>query len=95
MDYIQGTTLAQRKQLKGSYDKSDVKAAAAAVQQLINIKMPPGTAPGPIGGGVIGHNFFLECYSALRYPSANCWDRVATALTCMDSSTAVTNSLSP
>ena len=69
MDYVQGTTLAERKQHKGSYDKSDLNAAAAAVQQLINIKMPPGTAPGPIGGGVIGHNFFLECYSALRYPS--------------------------
>ena len=69
MDFVQGSTLAQRKKLKGSYDKSDIKAAAAAIQQLTNIKMPAGTAPGPIGGGRIGHDFFVECFSELEYPS--------------------------
>lgn len=31
--------------------------------------MPAGTAPGPVGDGLIGHDFFVEELSALRYPS--------------------------
>jgi hypothetical protein len=69
MDFVQGTTLAQRKSPAGNYYKNDVKAVAAAVQQLTDIKMPTGTAPGPIGGGLIGHDFFVERLSALKYPT--------------------------
>lgn len=69
MDFVQGATLAQRKSSKGSYNKNDLKAVAAAVQQLIDIKIPAGTTPGPVGGGYIGHDFFLECLSALKYPT--------------------------
>ena len=69
MDFVTGTTLAQRKSPKGNYHKDDINAAAAAVKQLTDIKMPAGTAPGPVGGGRIGHNFFDECLSALKYPT--------------------------
>ena len=69
MDFVQGATLAQRKSPTGSYYKKDTKAVAAAVQQLINIKMPMDTAPGPVGGGLIGHDFFVECLSSIKYPS--------------------------
>jgi hypothetical protein len=67
MDFVRGTTLAERKSPKGNYDKNDIEAVAAAFQQLIDIKMPPGTAPGPVGGGCIGHDFFVDCLSALQY----------------------------
>ena len=69
MDFVQGVTIAERKLPKGNYDKNDIKAVAAAVQQLINIKMPPGTTPGPVGGGRIGHDFFVDCLSTLKYPT--------------------------
>jgi hypothetical protein len=69
MDFVQGTTLAQRKSPKGNYYKNDIKAVAAAVQQLTDIKMPAGTAPGPVGGGRIGHDLFVECLSTLIYPT--------------------------
>jgi hypothetical protein len=67
MDFVQGTTLAQRKSPGGNYYKKDIKAVAAAFQQLTDIKMPAGTAPGPVGGGRIGHDFFVDCLSALKY----------------------------
>jgi hypothetical protein len=69
MDFVRGTTLAERKSPAGNYYKNDIKAVAAAVQQLTDIKMPTGTAPGPVGGGLIGHDFFVECLSALKYPT--------------------------
>ena len=54
MDFVQGTTFAERKSPKGNYYKNDIKVVATAVQQLTDIKMPAGTAPGPFGGGCIG-----------------------------------------
>lgn len=69
MDFVQGTTFAQRKSPKGNYYKDDIEAVAAAFRQLTNIKMPAGTAPGPVGGGLIGHDFFVDCLSALKYPT--------------------------
>jgi len=69
MDFVQGTTLAQRKSPKGYYYKKDIEAVATAVQQLTDIKMPMGTAPGPVGGGYIDHDFFVDCLSALEYPT--------------------------
>ena len=56
-----------RKSPSGNYYKKDIKAVAAAFQQLTDIKMPAGTAPGPIGGGRIGHDFFVDCLSTLKY----------------------------
>jgi hypothetical protein len=31
--------------------------------------MPTDAAPGPISSGLIGHDFFVECLSALKYPT--------------------------
>ena len=47
MDFVHGETIAERKFPEGNYHKKDIEAVAAAVQQLIGIKIPPGTAPGP------------------------------------------------
>ncbi|TRM70298.1 hypothetical protein BD626DRAFT_26966 [Schizophyllum amplum] len=58
MDFVQGTTIAQRKALKGGYLVDDKIAVAAAIQQLISIKVPATTAPGPVGGGRIRHMLF-------------------------------------
>ncbi|PIL29040.1 hypothetical protein GSI_09088 [Ganoderma sinense ZZ0214-1] len=69
MDYVQGATPAQRKSPAGYYQKKDIQAVAAALQQLISIRMPTGTAPGPVGGGLIGHDFFVDDLSTLPYPS--------------------------
>ncbi|KAI0324548.1 hypothetical protein GY45DRAFT_1262642 [Cubamyces sp. BRFM 1775] len=69
MDFVLGATIARRKSPSGSYDKNDIKAVAAAVQQLINIRMPANTAPGPVGGGFIGHDFFVESLSSITYSS--------------------------
>ena len=46
-----------------------MEAVAAAVQRLTDIQMPAGTAPGPIGGKRIGHNFFVDDLSTLVYPT--------------------------
>ena len=51
------------------WHSADIKATAAGFKQLTDIKMPAGTAPGPVGGGFIGHDFFVECLSALEYPT--------------------------
>ena len=69
MDFVQGTTLAKRKSPEGKYYEKDIKAVATGFKQLTDIKMPAGTAPGPVGGGFIGHDFFVECLSALEYPT--------------------------
>lgn len=69
MEYVEGTTFAKRKSSTGKYEKADIEAVANAVRRLTDIKMPPGTAPGPIGSGCIGHDFFVECLSTLEYPT--------------------------
>lgn len=66
MDFVRGSTLAQRKS-EGHYKKKDIRAVAAAVRQLTNITIPAGTTPGPVGGGLIGHDFFVDCLSAIPY----------------------------
>ncbi|KAI5992973.1 hypothetical protein EDD15DRAFT_2367773 [Pisolithus albus] len=66
-DYVRGETIANRKSPTGNYYKKDVKAAVAAVKRLINITMPADTAPGPVGGGLIGNSFFVECMSSREY----------------------------
>jgi hypothetical protein len=47
---------------------SDVDLVATAVQSLINIPSPTST-PGPVGGGVIEHPFFIERTSSIWYES--------------------------
>jgi len=69
MDFVQGVTLEQCKSPNGGYYKKDLEAVAAAFWQLTEIKMPADTAPGPVGGGRIGHDFFNECRSMLEYPT--------------------------
>ena len=69
MDFVSGKTVADRKSLiTGKYQEEDLKAAVSAVRQLIELRVPAGTPPGPIGGGTIGHDFFIECRSAVKYP---------------------------
>ena len=58
MEYIDG-------QICGD---SDVALVAAAVQSLITIPSPT-SAPGPVGGGVIEHPFFIERTSSIWYES--------------------------
>lgn len=57
MEYIQGSDCSQ----------SDVIKVAAAVQQLISLRIPATNAPGPVGGGRITHRFFVEWTSAVPY----------------------------
>lgn len=47
---------------------ADVRLVAAAVQFLINIRGPT-AQPGPIGGGLICHDFFIDRKSSLTYSS--------------------------
>lgn len=69
MEFVSGKTVADRKSLTtGEYQEADVKAAVSAVKQLIELRVPAGTPPGPIGGGTIGHDFFVECRSDVKYP---------------------------
>ena len=58
MEYINGSTC----------DDSDAKLVAAAVQSLIAIQGPT-SQPGPVGGGPIGHRFFVEWISSMTYHS--------------------------
>lgn len=67
MDYVHGKTIDNRKSPTGNYYEKDVEAAAAAVKQLIDVKMPADTAPGPVGGGFIGHDFFVDFLSDCKY----------------------------
>jgi hypothetical protein len=46
--------------------KKDHKLVAKAVQTLISVKGPNST-PGPVGGGRINHNFFMEWRSDIKY----------------------------
>ena len=69
MEFVSGKTVADRKSLiTGKYQEEDLKAAVSAVRQLIELRVPAGTPPGPIGGGTIGHDFFVEYRSAVKYP---------------------------
>jgi hypothetical protein len=47
-------------------DNSDADLVAAAVQSLIEIKNPS-SEPGPIGGGLIQHPFFVDQIASRRY----------------------------
>lgn len=58
MEYINGQTCGA----------SDFALVAAAVQSLIAIPSPT-SAPGPVGGGLIEHPFFIERKSSIWYES--------------------------
>lgn len=47
-------------------DEGDDQLVARAVQTLISIP-GPNPVPGPIGGGRVIHNFFIEWTSAITY----------------------------
>lgn len=47
---------------------ADADLVAATVQSLITISSPTST-PGPVGGGVIEHPFFIERTSSIWYES--------------------------
>ncbi|TFK69304.1 hypothetical protein BDN72DRAFT_619183 [Pluteus cervinus] len=49
-------------------DDSDADLVAAAVQSLIDIKSPT-LEPGPVGGGIIHHPFFIDRTASIRYDS--------------------------
>lgn len=67
MEYVEGMTVESRQQTKGKYADGDLEAVAAAFKQLTNIQVPADTPPGHVGGGCIGHDFFLECKSIHVY----------------------------
>ena len=71
MQHVAGDTVASRRLSTGKYAKGDLAAVTAAVKQLINIRMPVGTNPGYIGGGPIGHDFFLDCESSCETPRSD------------------------
>jgi hypothetical protein len=51
-------------------DDSDIPLVAAAVQYLITIPSPS-TTPGPVGGGLIEHPFFVYRMSSILYNSVD------------------------
>lgn len=51
-------------------NKADVPQVAAAIQDLIAIQSPT-TTPGPVGGGLIEHPFFVERESNIWYESVD------------------------
>lgn len=67
MEYVEGMTVESRQQTKSKYAEGDLEAVAAAFKQLTNIRVPADTSPGHVGGGPIGHDFFLECKSTHVY----------------------------
>ena len=69
MQYVEGSTVGNRMSGAGKYEKDDLKAVAAAVKRLTDIRMPADTPPGYFGGGTIGHVFFVEAMSTLVYPT--------------------------
>jgi hypothetical protein len=71
MDKVEGNTVASRQPSKGRYAQGDLKAVATAIKQLTtsSIRALPNTRPGPVGGGLIGHDFFLECQTTREYPT--------------------------
>jgi hypothetical protein len=69
MQHVAGDTVASRRLSTGKYAKGDLAAVAAAVKQLVSIRVPAGTPPGHVGGGPIGHDFFLDCESSCEYPT--------------------------
>ena len=60
MDYIDGALC----------EASDAPRVAAAVQALTTIPAPPEQVqPGPVGGGLINHRFFIDWESSVAYES--------------------------
>jgi hypothetical protein len=51
MQHVAGDTVANRRLSTGKY--IDLAAVAAAVKQLVSIRVPAGTPPGHVGGGVM------------------------------------------
>jgi hypothetical protein len=50
--------------------EGDHQLVARAVQTLISIK-GPSSAPGPVGGGPVVHNFFMEWTSPITYETVD------------------------
>jgi len=67
MDKVVGNTVASRQPSKRRHAEGDLEAVAAAIGRLTSIRAPPNTPPGHIGGGFIGHDFFLECQATCEY----------------------------
>jgi len=70
MEYVAGVTVQQLLQ-KPNATRAErnriYKAVAAAVKQLIEIRVSADTPPGPVGGGIIGHPCFDEDESDVKY----------------------------
>lgn len=74
VDFAEGMTIKERKKKTGRYGKVEMEAVTA-VLRLTQIKMPADTAPGHIGGGCIGHNFFVDWLSTLKYPTVGALEK--------------------
>lgn len=71
MEYIPGDTVEQRRVANGGkFRTEDIEKVAAAIQQLISLRVPADTPPGPISGGTIWHNFFNDDEAPVVYPSS-------------------------
>ncbi len=69
MQHVPGNSVESRQLRAGKYGKN-LAAVAAAIKQLISIRVPASTPPpGYVGGGPIGHDFFHECKSSCEYPT--------------------------
>jgi serine/threonine protein kinase len=64
MEYIDGSLC----------DDSDVLQVAAAVECLIRV-IGPTTAPGPVGGGLIPHSFFVDRESSVTYDTVQALEK--------------------
>jgi hypothetical protein len=64
MEYIDGSLC----------DDSDVLQVAAAVECLIGV-IGPTTAPGPVGGGLIPHSFFVDRESSVTYDTVQALEK--------------------
>ncbi|KAF8914771.1 hypothetical protein CPB85DRAFT_1296902 [Mucidula mucida] len=68
MQYVTGGTVASRQPSPTSYAPGDVEAVAAAYSHLVSLRVPADSAPGFVGeNGLIGHDFFVERLSTIRY----------------------------
>ncbi|TDL19629.1 hypothetical protein BD410DRAFT_841977 [Rickenella mellea] len=67
MEFVPGLTVEQRLRNPDVNAKDMYQAVGRAVQQLIEYRAPSGTQPGPVGGGIIRHDFFSTRESAVAY----------------------------
>jgi hypothetical protein len=79
MEYIDGVICSH----------ADARLIAAAVQFLVNVRAPT-AQPGPIGGGPICHDFFIDRESSLTYSSVRMLENHVNGVECSPHSASYT-----